>query len=110
MRKGIKGCDGILSNRALSNRALSNRALCTGEFLTDILTGTRYTVLMRIALGSALIVLAMLGFWRALPLWLSLLNLLLGSLFLLLRWVSRQQRTTAAPQDIPNASNTDANL
>ncbi|MEM7739068.1 MAG: hypothetical protein AAF267_25195 [Deinococcota bacterium] len=41
---------------------------------------------MRIALGSALIVLALLGLWRDLPTWLWSLNLLLGTLFLLLTW------------------------
>ena len=60
---------------------------------------------MRIALGSALILLAVLGLWRSLPLWLSLLNLLLGSLFLLLRlnahW-QRQDTSISNQQDAPN--------
>jgi hypothetical protein len=60
---------------------------------------------MRIALGSALILLAVLGFWRSLPLWLSLLNLLLGSLFLLLRlsahW-QQQDTSISNQQDAPN--------
>jgi len=63
---------------------------------------------MRIALGSALILLAVLGFWRSLPLWLSLLNLLLGSLFLLLRFLARQQ--AHSQQDLINAPNTDVNV
>ncbi|MEM6427773.1 MAG: hypothetical protein AAF708_00940 [Deinococcota bacterium] len=45
---------------------------------------------MRTALGSALIVLALLGIWRDLPVWLWSLNLLLGTLFLLLIWIGRQ--------------------
>lgn len=60
---------------------------------------------MRIALGSALILLAVLGFWRSLPLWLSLLNLLLGSLFLLLRLNARWQKPDTSigkQQDAPN--------
>lgn len=101
VRKGIKAASPI-------------HPWATRKFLTDTPACTRYTERMRIALGSALIVLAGVGFWRALPWWLSLLNLLLGSLFLLLRWVSRQQHTTTtqdtATQDIANPPNTDTNL